>query len=560
MTTLLNPPLDPQTPSLSTMVADLLREQQELTAVDVFSRAHESSPVPLQERYYRSLLPAAPPGPGEQYAFEVDLDACSGCKSCVTACHSLNGLSENETFRDVGMLIGGTSALPVIQHVTAACHHCVEPACQTVCPTLSYVKDVVTGIVKHLDDQCFGCQYCILACPYEVPQYNAQRGIVRKCDMCSSRLEVGEAPACVQACPNQAIAIRVIKTADVAADCEVTSFLPGAPDPQLTLPTTNYKSAGSFPRNLLPADYYAAHAAHAHPPLIAMLVLTQLSVGALWVRTALPLTHSPVVAALQSLQSISALLFGLLAIAAATLHLGRPHLAYRALLGLRRSWLSREIVAFGVFAALAGLEAGRSWWSPAHQGQADTLTWAVLISGFIGVFCSVMIYHCTRRSTWIGPRTFLRFFGTTIWLGLSTTLLVATAVAGLRSDLKVVSVLHELCTILCPALMLIAALKLIYEASDLLHLLERQHTPLKRSATLLTGELAGMTTARFTLGILGGLAFPALLYQESLAAHPLKWISTVVAVWIFSLAGETVERALFFMAAAAPRMPGGVKT
>lgn len=561
MSALLTPPQQESlTPSLSTLVAGLLREQQELTAVEVFSHAHEHPDAPLQGRFYRSLLPAAPPGPGEQYSFEVDLDSCSGCKSCVTACHSLNGLAENETFRDVGLLIGGTSTQPVLQHVTAACHHCIEPACQTVCPTLAYVKDSVTGIVKHLDDQCFGCQYCILACPYEVPQYNAKRGIVRKCDMCSSRLQVGEAPACVQACPNQAIAIRVIKTADVVADCEINSFLPGAPDPQLTLPTTNYKSTRSFPRNLLPADYYAAHAAHAHFPLIAMLVLTQLSVGALWIRAALPMTRLPIVAELHSLQAVSALLFGLIALAAATLHLGRPHLAYRAILGLRTSWLSREIVAFGVFATLAAWEAVRSWLHPALLENHDAVMWAVIVSGFAGVFCSVMIYHCTRRSTWIGPRTFLRFFGTTIWLGLTTTLLVATIVAMVRTDLAVGPLMKELGSVLFPALMLIAALKLTYEACDLLHLLERQHTPLKRSASLLTGELGGLTTARFTLGLLGGLALPALLYYEPISAHPLKWISTIVAVWIFSIAGETVERALFFMAAAAPRMPGGVKT
>lgn len=560
MQSLLPPPQpSSETMSLPMLVEELLREQQALSAVDQFSQ-HHTSTRPLQERYYHSLLPSSPPGPGEQYAFEVDLDACSGCKACVTACHSLNGLAESETFRDVGLLVGGTSTLPVLQHVTAACHHCLEPACQNVCPTLAYEKDLVTGIVKHLDDQCFGCQYCILACPYEVPQYNARKGVVRKCDMCSSRLKAGEAPACVQACPHQAIAIRLVKTADVAADCEANSFLPGAPDPQLTLPTTNYKTSKAFPRNMLPVDYYAAHAAHAHPPLIAMLVLTQLSVGALWVRAALPLTGLPVVAALEPLQAISALLFGLVALAAATLHLGRPHLAYRAVLGLRKSWLSREIVAFGIFAGLASWESARIWWQPRWLTAPDWLGWSVLLSGFGGVFCSVMIYHCTRRSTWIGPRTFLRFFGTTVWLGLSTTLLVAAIVAGVRADLSMGSVLHDLGAVLCPVLMLTAALKLGYEACDLLHLLERQHTPLKRSANLLVGELAGMTAIRFTLGVLGGLVFPAVLWHEAATSHSLEWISTVVAVWFFSVAGETLERALFFMAAAAPRMPGGLKT
>ncbi|MES2789538.1 MAG: DmsC/YnfH family molybdoenzyme membrane anchor subunit [Planctomycetota bacterium] len=560
MPSLLPPPESTTTTmSLTALVEELLREQQALSAVENFSQQHATG-APSQERYYRSLLPSSPPGPGEQYAFEVDLDCCSGCKACVTACHSLNGLAEGETFRDVGLLIGGTSTLPVLQHVTAACHHCVEPACQAVCPTLAYDKDPLTGIVKHLDDQCFGCQYCILACPYEVPQYNARKGIVRKCDMCSSRLKAGEAPACVQACPHQAIAIRLVKVADVAADCEANSFLPGAPDPQLTLPTTNYKTAKSFPRNMLPADYYAAHAAHAHLPLIAMLVLTQLSVGALWVRAALSLAGLPVVAALEPLQAISALLFGLVASGAATLHLGRPHLAYRAVLGLRKSWLSREIVAFGVFSGLASLEAARTWLSPQHSTAPDLLGWGVLISGFVGVFCSVMIYHCTRRSTWIGPRTFLRFFGSTLWLGLSTTLLVAAIVAGVRPDLSIGAVLHDLGAILCPALMLVAGLKLAYEACDLLQLLDRQHTPLKRSASLLVGELASFTATRYTLGILGGLVLPAVLWHESSSSHPAEWISTVAAMWLFSVAGETLERALFFMAAAAPRMPGGLKT
>ena len=146
------------------LLAHLLREQQELTAVEEFARVHENG-VPTQARYYEKLLPASPPGEGQQYAFEVDLDRCSGCKACVTACHSLNGLDEQETWRDVGLLIGGTSTNPVMQHVTTACHHCLEPGCMSACPVDAYEKDPVTGIVKHLDDQCFGCQYCTLACP-----------------------------------------------------------------------------------------------------------------------------------------------------------------------------------------------------------------------------------------------------------------------------------------------------------------------------------------------------------------------------------------------------------
>ena len=206
-------------------------------------------------------MPASPPGPGQQFAFEVDLDRCSGCKACVTACHALNGLDEDEAWRSVGLLHGGTSALPVLQHVTSACHHCLDPACLYGCPVNAYEKDPVTGIVKHLDDQCIGCQYCILKCPYDAPKYNKKLGIVRKCDMCSDRLAAGEAPACVQACPTQAIRITVVERQEVDRGQRGQS-LParGARACLYTLPTTVYKTSTALPRNLLPADHYAVTA------------------------------------------------------------------------------------------------------------------------------------------------------------------------------------------------------------------------------------------------------------------------------------------------------------
>src|SRR5215475_4121358 len=217
-----------------TLIDDLLGEQQLLTPVARFSLKRELGNLPTQAKYYRDLIPFTLPAAGQQYAFAVDLDACTGCKACVTACHSLNGLDEGETWRDVGVLFGGTAAEPVQQTVTTACHHCLDPACMNGCPVSAYDKDPITGIVKHLDDQCIGCQYCMFTCPYEVPQYNARRGIVRKCDMCSGRLMGGEAPACVQACPSEAIAITVIETRQAMEDAQGDAFLPGAPSPGIT--------------------------------------------------------------------------------------------------------------------------------------------------------------------------------------------------------------------------------------------------------------------------------------------------------------------------------------
>src|SRR4030095_7765056 len=205
-----------------------------------------------------------------QYAFEVDLDQCSGCKACVTACHSLNGLDDDETWRSVGRLTSTDWRSPLHQVVTTACHHCVDPGCLNGCPVLAYDKDPVTGIVRHLDDQCIGCQYCVMKCPYDVPQYSRTRGIVRKCDMCSSRLAVGEAPACVQACPNEAISITVVEQSKVRGRYRdlpgsqrmetrgrvpaANAFLPASPTPAITLPTTRYVSWRALPTDLTAVD------------------------------------------------------------------------------------------------------------------------------------------------------------------------------------------------------------------------------------------------------------------------------------------------------------------
>lgn len=558
MTLALGRPRLDSPPRRSGLVQLALADQQQFTAVEQFANEHALGTA-AGDRVYSALLPATPPGPGEQYAFEVDLDLCSGCKACVTACHALNGLDEEETWRDVGLLHGGTADAPLVQHVTTACHHCVEPACLSACPVNAYEKDPATGIVRHLDDQCFGCQYCTLACPYDVPKYNPRKGIVRKCDMCSQRLAVGEAPACVQSCPHQAIGIRVVSQQQIVQDCEAGAFLPGAPDPQLTQPTTNYKSRKPLPRNTLPADYFALRPGHAHPPLVVMLVLTQLSVGAFLVELLLRLRvgGGALPPGVERLHGITALLFGLLALAASTLHLGRPQFAFRAVLGLTHSWLSREIVAFGLFAGLA-------CWYAAFPG-ADLLSCGVVASGALGVFCSVMIYHHTHRPFWHLATAGLKFLLTTVVLGIATAMLTSMLAALWLDSLAAAEVMARYGTLLCQVLIAAAAAKLTVELSVFAHLLSKHATPLKRTALLMSGELSGLAGQRFVAGAFGGWILPAWLLS---ASSPTAGGSfgdgflavVVVAIFVATLAGELLERHLFFVAAVAPRMPGGLTT
>ncbi|MBP7143170.1 MAG: 4Fe-4S dicluster domain-containing protein, partial [Opitutaceae bacterium] len=272
----------PEARSLTGFLAELLAEQHALdTPVSRFSRSHDSHTPGKAPARYSDLIPLTRPDAGEQYAFEVDLDSCTGCKACVAGCHSLNGLDEDETWREVGLLVGGDAAHPFQQTVTTACHHCADPACLNGCPVLAYEKDPVTGIVRHLDDQCIGCQYCVLKCPYDVPKYSERLGIVRKCDMCHGRLAVGEAPACVQACPTQAISIVKVPVSSTNGrpTAATSDFLPCAPDPAITQPTTRYLSRKPLPASLRRADASALPVQCGHTPLAAMLVLTQSGMG-----------------------------------------------------------------------------------------------------------------------------------------------------------------------------------------------------------------------------------------------------------------------------------------
>jgi Fe-S-cluster-containing dehydrogenase component/DMSO reductase anchor subunit len=567
-----------------TLIEELLAEQRSLTAVAKFARAHERQELPAQAGHYRDLLPLGTPQGGEQYAFEVDLDRCSGCKSCVTACHSLNGLEEEETWRSVGLLQGGTHSRPVQQTVTTACHHCVDPACLNGCPVLAYEKEPGTGIVRHLDDQCIGCQYCVLMCPYDVPKYSERLGIVRKCDLCSNRLASDEAPACVQACPNEAIRITIVDQREVAGRYRSTRepdgrssrlpaisangsfsifnsqfpiphpnpFLPGSPDPSITLPTTRYNSPRPIDGSLQPADAYKPTSQPAHASLGVMLVLSQLSVGVFGVERVCSLALSNALGPVRPVLALVALAAGLLGLAVGALHLGRPTGAWRAFLGLRRSWLSREIVVFGAFAMLAVVHTTLAWFpDTAPPAIHDGLGWATLASGLAGVLCSAMIYHDTRRDFWHLRISGPRFLGTTALLGASAALLPVASNA---------EAARELVSTLASIVALAGASKLAAELPILRRLETEDWSPLYKTALLLDERFGLLHRARVACGVIGGILLPIGLALQAPTTPTVPWLGFATTGFSFALclAGELLERHLFFAAVQPVRMPGGI--
>lgn len=500
------------------LIDSLLDEQRSLTAVERFSQLHDHGHFPDQKQYHK-LIPTEHPEQGEQYSFEVNLDACTGCKACVTACHSLNGLDEDESWRDVGVLFGGNHIQPRQQTVTTACHHCEDPACANGCPVLAYEKDEKTGIVRHLDDQCIGCQYCILKCPYDVPKYNPRLGIVRKCDMCIGRLEEGEAPACVQACPTEAIAIRIVKISDPIKN---ESMLPGAYPSEYTKPTTAYLTENKLPENTYAADTDDLTPEHEHTPLVWMLTLTQASIGMM---SAAWIFHNK---ATSHFLSILGLVLGLIGMISSFLHLGSPRGAWRSFLGLKKSWLSREIVTLSMWIPFAllhvlSLVTNVPFWLKSITG------WTSITLGLVGVFCSVMVYADTRREFWKFSRSSTRFFGTTLISGLVTAVILGIPYAALT----------------CAAAVII---KLMAEATSLLPASQTIDIYARKSARLQLYPLRRTLLTRFTFGFFT-VILAILLSGESASLTPYLLLGSFVL-------GEIFERKLYFRAVAALRMPG----
>jgi Fe-S-cluster-containing dehydrogenase component/DMSO reductase anchor subunit len=524
------------------LIDRLIAEQQYLSAVERFAQKHEQTKLPLQAKYYRDLIPLTKPSKGQQYSFEVDLDRCTGCKACVSACHSLNGLEEDETWRDVGLIVGELDGQAYQQNVTTACHHCLDPGCLKGCPVMAYQKEIETGIVRHLDDQCIGCQYCTMKCPYDVPKYSKRFGIVRKCDLCHERLAAAEAPACVQACPHEAIRIRIVDQEEISRQAAAKGrMLPGAFDSSYTKPATCYVSKKKIPPNTEAANAHALRLQPAHFPLLVMLVLTQAAVGIYTTLTGIELLNIEQV----SRTKLPLAFFGFsllsLGLAAALFHLGRPLGAWRFFLGLRTSWMSREIFTFGVCTPLSFLALMVAWFGPASPIGLP-LVIATSLSGLVAIFTSAMIYVDTRRLFWNPPLVFGKFYGTTALLGTAGTA-VFGAWLGENSLARTMGL----------AALVIQAALFFWEMSGYYYDLRHRNRSNYQSAVTIARLLPWFAPVRIGLFLLAAVLLVANGFDY--LGQSAAWCS---GAFVALLASQCIERFVFFTAVIPLRMPGGI--
>jgi formate dehydrogenase beta subunit len=151
-------------------------------------------------------------------AMLYDATVCIGCKACVAACTTANGLIPdtklsgglwqmptdlNAQTKNIIMLARDGDATSFVKK---QCMHCLDPACVSGCPFKALTKGKY-GIVEWEPSRCIGCRYCEISCPFDVPRFEWTEfnPKIVKCELCNFRLAEGQQPACTDICPTHAV-------------------------------------------------------------------------------------------------------------------------------------------------------------------------------------------------------------------------------------------------------------------------------------------------------------------------------------------------------------------
>ncbi len=185
------------------------------------------------------------------YAMVIDLQLCTGCGGCIIGCKNENNLPEGVRWSNKMTETLGRFPNVRYHYRPTLCNHCENAPCVRGCPTRALHK-IEGGITAHDPDKCIGCRYCMVNCPYGVPNYTWDRphkewqdtteliegatyspkalvdavdakgwpifnpdpdvgykairpvGVIEKCHFCPHRVREGLLPYCVEVCPSHA--------------------------------------------------------------------------------------------------------------------------------------------------------------------------------------------------------------------------------------------------------------------------------------------------------------------------------------------------------------------
>lgn len=136
---------------------------------------------------------------GKRFGMVIDLRKCIGCQACTAACKVENKVPAGHYRTWVPEFETGKYPAVRKAFLPQLCNHCDKPSCVPVCPTgATFQRE--DGIVMVDDTVCWGCGYCINACPYDKRFINPVTKVVDKCTLCAHRQDRGLLPACVETC------------------------------------------------------------------------------------------------------------------------------------------------------------------------------------------------------------------------------------------------------------------------------------------------------------------------------------------------------------------------
>lgn len=289
----------------------------------------------------------------ESNCFIFDVNKCVGCNACVAGCIIENSTEHGLNWRTVsGFNPSKHPDLPLF-YFSLACNHCQQAPCMANCPALAYTRDAETGAIVHHTDRCMGCQYCTWACPYDAPKFNKQSRVIEKCNFCFDRIKLGKNIACSTACPVGALSFgRGIPNADIK---KIPGFINRGINPSISIIPLKEEDRKPLILNNEGINHEIKSTFRLQTPIIS-----KIRVEHEW-----PLVFFTLIAAILSAwfashffseSTISFPWFFLSALVGmflSSIHLGVKTRAWRSILNIKGSWLSREILGFTCFTGFA---------------------------------------------------------------------------------------------------------------------------------------------------------------------------------------------------------------